>query len=157
MLVLFLLILLSNFSLGLAVYLKNPRGRINKIFFAFVLSATVWFLSNYLENESIGLPLAALFLRIDFATASLAAYFLSLFCLSFQRVHFLSSRLRILRAGGRGAAVTTLLRYSIDPLPYLPSRRTCPKTVLQGTSAVLLSSPRTWVQSLYRWNYDDFV
>ncbi len=94
MLVLFLIILLSNFSLGLAVYLRNPQGKINKIFFAFVLSATVWFLSNYLENESIGLPLAALFLKIDFATASLAAYFLSLFCFSFQRVHLLSSRLR---------------------------------------------------------------
>lgn len=96
MLVLFLVILFSNLSVGLAVYLKNPRGKINKIFLAFVLSATVWFLSNYLENEPVGLPLATLFLKIDFAAASLAAYFLSLFCLSFQRVHLLSSRLRVL-------------------------------------------------------------
>ena len=94
MLALFLVILLSNFSLGLAAYLKNPRGKINKVFFAFVLSTTVWFLSNYLENEPVGLPLATLFLKIDFATASLAAYFLSLFCFNFQRVHLLSSRLR---------------------------------------------------------------
>jgi len=94
MLVLFLIILFSNFSLGLAVYLRNPRGKINKVFFAFVLSTTVWFLSNYLENEPVSLPLATLFLKIDFAAASLAAYFLSLFCLNFQRVHLLSSRLR---------------------------------------------------------------
>jgi len=94
MLVLFLIILFSNFSLGLAVYLRNPLGKINKIFFAFVLCATVWFLTNYLQNESVGLPLATLFLKIDFAAASLAAYFLSLFCLNFQQVHLLSSRLK---------------------------------------------------------------
>ena len=94
MLVLFLIILLSNLSLGLAVYLRNPRGKINKVFLVFVLSTTVWFLSNYLQNEPVGLPLATLFLKIDFAAALLAAYFLSLFCLNFQRVHLLSSRLR---------------------------------------------------------------
>jgi len=94
MLVLFLIILLSNFSLGLAVYLRNPRGKINKLFFALVLGATAWLLSNYLQNEPIGLPLATLFLKIDFATASLAAYLFFLFCLNFQRVHLLSSRLR---------------------------------------------------------------
>ena len=98
MLVLFLIILLSNFSLGLAVYLKNPRGKTNKVFFAFVLGATAWLLSNYLQNEPVGLPLATLFLRIDFASASLTAYFLSLFCLNFQRVHLFSSRLRELLA-----------------------------------------------------------
>lgn len=98
MLVLFLIILFSNFSLGLAVYLRNPRGKLNKVFFAFVLGATAWLLSNYLQNEPVGLPLATLFLKIDFAAASLAAYFLSLFCLNFQRVHLLSSRLRELLA-----------------------------------------------------------
>lgn len=98
MLVLFLIILLSNFSLGLAVYLRNPRGKVNKVFFAFVLGATAWLLSNYLQNEPVSLSLATLFLKIDFATASLAAYLFFLFCLNFQRVHLLSSRLRELLA-----------------------------------------------------------
>lgn len=108
MLVLFLIILLSNFSLGLAVYLRNPRGKINKVFFAFVLGVTVWLLSNYLQNEPVGLPLASLFLRIDFATASLFAYFFFLFCLNFQRVHLLSSRLREFLALSPTLALTIL-------------------------------------------------
>lgn len=58
MLVLFLIILLSNFSLGLAVYLRNPQGKINKIFFAFVFGVTVWVLSNYLENERVRIKVA---------------------------------------------------------------------------------------------------
>ncbi len=98
MLVLFLIILLSNLSVGLVIYLKNPKGKINKIFIAFVFWVTVWLLSNFLENEPVGLPLATLFLRIDFAAASLFAYFFLLFCLNFHRVHLLSSRLRELLA-----------------------------------------------------------
>ncbi|KKL82960.1 hypothetical protein LCGC14_1979540, partial [marine sediment metagenome] len=108
MLILFLIILLSSFSLGLAVYLRNPRRKINKVFFAFVLAVTVWLLSNYLQNEPIGLPLASLFLRIDFAVASLAAYFFLLFCLNFQRVHLLSSRLRELLALSPALALAIL-------------------------------------------------
>ena len=108
MLVLFLIILFSNFSLGLAVYLRNPRGKINKVFFDFVLAVTVWLLSNYLQNEPIGLPLASLFLRIDFAVAPLAAYFLLLFCLNFHRVHLLSSRLRELLALSPALALAIL-------------------------------------------------
>lgn len=98
MLVLFLIILLSNFSLGLAVYLKNTKGKANQFFFAFVFFLTIWLLSNYLQNEPVGLPLATLFLRIDFATAPLLVYFFLLFCLNFQRVHLLSSRPRALLA-----------------------------------------------------------
>lgn len=98
MLVLFLIILLSNFSLGLAVYLRNPKGKANQSFFAFVFFLTIWLLSNYLQNEPVGLPLATLFLRIDFAAASLAACFFLLFCLDFQRIHLVSSRARALLA-----------------------------------------------------------
>jgi len=98
MLVLFLIILLSNFSLGLAVYLRNPKAKINQLFFTFVFWLTIWLLSNYLQNEPVGLPLATFFLQIDFASASLAGYFLLLFCLNFQRVHLLSSKPRELLA-----------------------------------------------------------
>ena len=98
MLILFLIILLSNFSLGLAVYLRNTKGKANQFFFAFVFFLTIWLSSNYLQNEPIGLPLATLFLRIDFATAPLLVYFFLLFCLNFQRVHLLSSRPRKLLA-----------------------------------------------------------
>lgn len=98
MLVLFLIILLSNFSLGLAVYLRNTKGKANQFFFAFVFFLTIWLLSNYLQNEPVGLPLATLFLQIDFATAPLLVYFFLLFCLNFQRVHLISSRPRALLA-----------------------------------------------------------
>ncbi len=92
MLVLFLIILFYNFSLGLAVYLRNTKGKANQFFFAFVFFLTIWLLSNFLQNEPIGVPLATLFLRMDFATAPLLVYFFLLFCLSFQRAHLISSR-----------------------------------------------------------------
>ena len=98
MLVLFLIILLSNFSLGLAVYMRNPKAKINQFFFAFVFLLTIWLLSNYLENEPVGFRLATLFLQIDFAIAPLFVYFFLLFCLNFQRVHLISSRSRALWA-----------------------------------------------------------
>ena len=98
MLVLFLIILFSNFSLGLAVYLRNPKAKVNQFFFVFVFFLTIWLLSNYLQNEPVGLPLATFFLQIDFASAPLAGYFLLLFCLNFQRVHLISSRSRALLA-----------------------------------------------------------
>lgn len=98
MLILFLIILLSNFSLGLAVYLRNTKGKANQFFFVFVFFLTIWLLGNYLQNEPVGLPLAALFLQIDFATAPLLVYFFLLFCLNFQRVHLISSRPRALLA-----------------------------------------------------------
>jgi len=98
MLVLFLIILFSNFSLGLAVYLRNTKGKANQFFFAFVFFLTIWLLSNYLQNEPVGLPLATFFLQIDFASASLVGYFLLLFCLNFRRVHLLSSKPRELLA-----------------------------------------------------------
>jgi len=108
MLVLFLIILLSNFSLGLAVYLRNTRGKANQFFFAFVFFLTIWLLSNYLQNEPIGLPLATLFLRIDFATAPLLVYFFLLFCLNFQRIHLLPSRLREILALSPALALAIL-------------------------------------------------
>lgn len=98
MLVLFLIILLSNFSLGLAVYLRNTKGKANQFFFAFVFFLTIWLLSNHLQNEPVGLPIATLFLQIDFATAPLLVYFLLLFCLNFQRAHLIFSRPRELLA-----------------------------------------------------------
>jgi hypothetical protein len=98
MLVLFFIILLSNFSLGLAVYLRNTKGKANQFFFTFVFFLTIWLLSNYLQNEPVGLPLATLFLQIDFATAPLLVYFFLLFCLNFQRAHLISSRPRELLA-----------------------------------------------------------
>ncbi len=98
MLVLFLLILFSNFSLGLAVYFSNTKGKANKFFFAFVFFLTIWLLSNYLQNEPVGLPIATLFLQIDFATAPLLVYFFFLFCLNFQRTHLISSSSRRLLA-----------------------------------------------------------
>ena len=78
-------------SLGGWVYFKNPRGPINRIFFLLAVSASIWVLSCFLQNPSLTFSLANLFLRIEFAAASITAYFFLLFCLSFHEVHLLSS------------------------------------------------------------------
>ncbi|MCK4419189.1 GAF domain-containing protein, partial [Candidatus Aerophobetes bacterium] len=94
MLILFLIILGTNLSLASLVYFRNPRGRTNRIFAAFVCWVTIWIFCNYMENEPLNPGLAALFLKLDFALAPLMVYFFLLFCLNFQKVSFLTSRAR---------------------------------------------------------------
>jgi len=76
-------------SLGGWVYFKNPRSSINRIFFLLAVSASIWVLSSFLENQSLTPYLTNLFLRIEFAAASITAYFFLLFCLSFHEAHLL--------------------------------------------------------------------
>jgi len=78
-------------SLGGWVYFKNPRSSINRIFFLLAVSASIWVLSSFLGNQSLTPYLTNLFLRIEFAAASITAYFFLLFCLSFHEAHLLPS------------------------------------------------------------------
>ena len=90
---LILIVIIASLCLALAgiVYFKNPKEKINKIFFVLVFLVIVWLLSNYLENEPIDPSLASLFLRIDFASASLLVYFFFLFTINFQRNYLIPS------------------------------------------------------------------
>ena len=83
-------------SLGLAglVYFKDPKRKINQLFIVLILFLIVWVISNYLENEPINPELASLFLRIDFASASILTYFFFLFAVHFQKIHLVSSKFR---------------------------------------------------------------
>lgn len=94
MLILFLIVLVSNLTLGMIVYLKSSRSRVAKIFTAFVLFLSLWMSCNYLQNEFWLVPMNNLLLRMDFATAPIFVYLFFLFCLNFQKTHLVSTRLR---------------------------------------------------------------
>ena len=80
-----------NFVLGwMGLFQKSPFF-INRIFFLLVVSASIWVLSSFLGNQSLTPYLTNLFLRIEFAAASITAYFFLLFCLSFHEAHLLPS------------------------------------------------------------------
>lgn len=48
--VVLLFVLLTNVSLGLFVFLRNPKGRVNQLFLALALSISLWTLSSYLTD-----------------------------------------------------------------------------------------------------------
>jgi signal transduction histidine kinase len=79
-------IIIASLCLALAtiVFFRNPREKINRLFFILVFFVIVWLFSNYLQNEPLNYSLASLFLRIDFASASLLIYFFFLFTVNFQ-------------------------------------------------------------------------
>ncbi|MFN3301739.1 MAG: ATP-binding protein [Patescibacteria group bacterium] len=77
------LTIIFAFTLGFIVYRKNPKGKINRLFILLVILLIIWAISNFLENEPLDYNLNILFLKIDFASASLIAYYWLLFCLHF--------------------------------------------------------------------------
>lgn len=94
MFILFLIMLVSNLTLGIVVYLKSSRSRVAKIFTAFLFSLSFWITCNFLQNEAWLAPANSLLLRMDFATGPIMAYLFLLFCLNFQKTHLVSTRLR---------------------------------------------------------------
>jgi signal transduction histidine kinase len=92
------IIIFLSLGLGGVVYFKNPKGRINQIFAALVVFVVIWLVSNYLENEPINPKLASLFLKIDFASAAVLAYFFFLFAVNFQGTYLIRSGFKQLLA-----------------------------------------------------------
>lgn len=86
-------------SLGGWVYYKSPRSSINRIFFLLAISTSILVFSSGLESQSLVPYLTHLFLTIEFAAASIAAYFFLLFCLRFHEV--LSEQRESIRGEGR--------------------------------------------------------
>lgn len=82
---LFILVVFINASIGLGVFLHNPKHKVNQFFTAFVIFLDLWMVSNFLENEPgiVGEKNLGLFLRLDFVSAILAVYMLFRFCSNF--------------------------------------------------------------------------
>ncbi len=91
-----ILILSSILGLGLLVYFNNPKNKTNKSFAVLTFWIAIWITSNFLENEPFDQKLATLFLKIDFASASILAYFWFLFCLNFPQSYEQSKIKKIL-------------------------------------------------------------
>ncbi len=72
--------------LGLAVYLRKPDGKINRIFGFLILFLLLWLTSNYLENEQISYQAREIFLKLDFAFAIIIGYYFLRFCNNFPKV-----------------------------------------------------------------------
>lgn len=75
----------STFSLGLFVFLNDRRGRVNRIFFASILTATGWLISLFLFY-SIESPTFVLWIgRINFAFVLPLLYYLFNFSIIFPK------------------------------------------------------------------------
>jgi signal transduction histidine kinase len=79
----FPIISIISLLLGIIVLIRDVKSRRNIYFFFLTIFISIWIVSNFLENENIGLTLASLFLRIDFIVAPLVSLFFILFCLNF--------------------------------------------------------------------------
>lgn len=82
----FIFISLITVGLGIVVY-KNKKSLTNRLFFWFTISFLAWSLFNFLETWIKDPVLAKLFLKLDFASAPIMAYFVSLFLLNFPHVN----------------------------------------------------------------------
>jgi len=91
-LILLFIISFLYLSLGLFVYLKNPRSRINTSFALFALSALIWINASYFEDEINNIGLQYLLLKLDFAFGIISAFFLLLFCLDISKAKFANMR-----------------------------------------------------------------
>lgn len=72
--------------LGGTVFVHDPRNRANRLFLLWIVLALAWMISNYLENVLM-LPSEwrELFLRVDFASAIIAAGIILAFTMVFVR------------------------------------------------------------------------
>lgn len=70
--------------LGGVVYVHDPKKEANKLFFLWVVFATAWMVTNFLENlDTLSLSTREQLLRMDFASSVIGCGFLMLFVLVF--------------------------------------------------------------------------
>lgn len=70
-----LFVIASILTLGGLAYVGNPHSKVNRLFAITVLWAAIWAASNFLESEVKNPAVASFLLKLDFASASLVAYF----------------------------------------------------------------------------------
>lgn len=74
---------ISNFLLGLFVFVRNPKKLSNIFFFLMVCMLSAWSIFSFFEDEVKTLEKAKFLVQLDFATALLMAFFFLLFCIFF--------------------------------------------------------------------------
>ena len=80
--IIFIFINLIIIGLGFVAY-ERKKSLTNRLFFWFTLSLVIWSLFNFLETWTSNKEVAELFLKLDFATAPIFTYFLTIFLLNF--------------------------------------------------------------------------
>jgi len=91
-LILLIIVIIFHLFIALLVFFDNPKNKVNQYFSLMIIFGTIWFLTNYLENENLSFDYRKLFLKLDFYSAVLMVTFFYLFCLSFPTPHVISRK-----------------------------------------------------------------
>ncbi len=94
-LLLLVLIIFLLTLIGVIVFFKNPKNKINQYFGLTIFFGILWILSNYFENEPISEIYRIFFLKFDFASAILLVLFFYLFCQNFPKLKFFPLKYKI--------------------------------------------------------------
>jgi len=80
----FLFVAFLMLFLGSVILVHDPKSRVNRLFFAWVIFSVVWMIFNYMENvQAFSFGVRRFFLKADFAAAMLGAGFILLFVTNF--------------------------------------------------------------------------
>ena len=91
-LIFLIIVIIFHLFIALLVFFDNPKNKINQYFSLMIIFGTIWFLTNYLENENLSFDYRKLFLKLDFYSAILMVAFFYLFCLTFPKPRIVSSK-----------------------------------------------------------------
>jgi len=91
-LILLIIVIIFHLFIALLVFFDNPKNKVNQYFSLMIIFGTIWFLTNYLENENFSFDYRKLFLKLDFYSAILMVTFFYLFCLSFPTPRVVSRK-----------------------------------------------------------------
>ncbi|HCU70484.1 MAG TPA: hypothetical protein DIC35_01870 [Candidatus Moranbacteria bacterium] len=78
-------ITLTMGGLGFIVYYQQKKSFTNKLFLLFTISLVTWVNFNFFENWVKDESLAKIFLKLDFMSAPIGVFFISLFLVNFPR------------------------------------------------------------------------
>jgi len=78
--ILFIIILFIDLSLGLLVLIKGSGAKANRTFFVLAMLFFVWIGASFLEDEIVNPAVIDLLLKIDYTSAFFAIFYFSVFC-----------------------------------------------------------------------------
>lgn len=121
----FLFVAFLMLFLGSIVFVHDPKNRVNRLFFAWVIFSVIWMIFNYMENvPAFPVGVRSFFLKADFSAAMLGAGFILLFVTNFLDR---SVATRTLALSFLPAAILSALSFS----PWL-----LPKTFIAETGEI---------------------
>lgn len=88
--ILLFIISFLDLALGLFVFLKNPKERVNKSFAMFSLAVLIWINASFFQDELKNPEWMFFLLKVDFASAIFASLFLLLFCLDVSKTEIVN-------------------------------------------------------------------